>query len=48
MATVGRLSLRVAHEVRNPIAAIELNAELLQDIVQGPLRAPTWTKPAGW
>ena len=35
MATVGRLSLRVAHEVRNPIAAIELNAELLQDIVRG-------------
>jgi signal transduction histidine kinase len=35
MATAGRLSLRVAHEVRNPIAAIELNAELLQDIVGG-------------
>ena len=35
MATVGRLSLRVAHEVRNPIAAIELNAEILQDIVRG-------------
>ena len=34
MATVGRLSLRVAHEVRNPIAAIELNAEILQDIVR--------------
>jgi signal transduction histidine kinase len=35
MATVGRLSLKVAHEVRNPIAAIELNAEILQDIVRG-------------
>jgi signal transduction histidine kinase len=34
MATVGRLSLKVAHEVRNPIAAIELNAEILQDIVR--------------
>jgi signal transduction histidine kinase len=34
MATVGRLSLKVAHEVRNPIAAIELNAELLEDIVR--------------
>ena len=34
MATVGRLALRVAHEVRNPIAAIELNAEMLQDIVR--------------
>jgi signal transduction histidine kinase len=35
MATVGRLSLKVAHEVRNPIAAIELNAEMLQEIVRG-------------
>jgi signal transduction histidine kinase len=34
MATVGRLSLKVAHEVRNPIAAIELNAEMLEDIVR--------------
>ena len=34
MATVGRLSLRVAHEVRNPIAAIELNAELVGDLVK--------------
>ena len=34
-ATVGRLSLKVAHEVRNPIAAIELNAEMLQEIVSG-------------
>jgi len=35
MATVGRLSLKVAHEVRNPISAIELNAEMLDDIVRG-------------
>lgn len=35
MATVGRLSLKVAHEVRNPISAIELNAEILDDIVRG-------------
>ncbi len=34
LATVGRLSLRVAHEVRNPISAIELNAEMLEDIVR--------------
>src|SRR5262249_6780798 len=33
MATVGKLSLKMAHEVRNPLAAIELNAELLGDIV---------------
>ena len=47
MATVGRLSLRVAHEVRNPIAAIELNAELLQDIVRDH-PGPTWKRPAAW
>jgi signal transduction histidine kinase len=34
MATVGALSLKVAHEIRNPIAAIELNAEMVQDIVK--------------
>jgi len=34
MATVGRLSLKMAHEVRNPIAAIELNAELVGDLVK--------------
>jgi len=34
MATVGRLALKVAHEVRNPIAAIELNAELVGDLVK--------------
>jgi signal transduction histidine kinase len=33
MATVGKLSLKVAHEVRNPIAAIGLNAEMLGDIL---------------
>jgi len=35
MATVGRVALKVAHEVRNPISAIELNAEMLQEIVRG-------------
>src|SRR5688572_28658715 len=35
MATVGRLSLKVAHEVRNPISAIELYAEILRDIMRG-------------
>jgi len=34
MDTVGKLSLKVAHEVRNPIAAIELNAELVGDLVK--------------
>src|SRR5262245_65383206 len=41
MAPVGRLSLKVAHEVRNPISAIELNAEILQDIVGGQAASET-------
>jgi signal transduction histidine kinase len=45
MATVGRLSLKVAHEVRNPIAAIELNAEMLGDIV-GEQSAPEMEEAA--
>jgi signal transduction histidine kinase len=40
MATVGRVALKVAHEVRNPISAIELNAEILQDIVRSHGTAP--------
>jgi signal transduction histidine kinase len=31
LATVGRLSAQVAHEVRNPLSAIGLNAELLDE-----------------
>ena len=46
MATVGRLSLKVAHEVRNPISAIELNAEMLQDVVRAPT-APAIEEAAG-
>jgi signal transduction histidine kinase len=46
MATVGRLSLKVAHEVRNPISAIELNAEILDDIVRG-RAAPDMDEAAG-
>ena len=34
LAAVGRLS-KMAHEVRNPLGAITLNADLLGDIVQG-------------
>lgn len=31
MAAVGRMSSQVAHEVRNPLSSISLNAELLRD-----------------
>lgn len=31
MATVGRISAQVAHEIRNPLSAIGLNAELLDE-----------------
>lgn len=31
LATVGRMSAQVAHEIRNPLSAIGLNAELLQE-----------------
>ena len=47
MATVGRLSLKVAHEVRNPIAAIELNAELLRRHRAGAPRATDMDEAGG-
>jgi signal transduction histidine kinase len=47
MATVGRLSLKVAHEVRNPISAIELNAEILRDIVHARAGEPDMDEAAG-
>lgn len=31
LATVGRMSAQVAHEIRNPLSAIGLNAELLEE-----------------
>ncbi len=31
LATVGRMSAQVAHEIRNPLNALSLNAELLED-----------------
>ena len=42
LAAVGRLSAQVAHEIRNPLSAIGLNAELLEEeltTVLGPERA---------
>src|SRR6266849_6407248 len=47
MATVGRLSLKVAHEVRNPISAIELNAELLRDLARARAGEPDMDEAAG-
>ncbi len=37
LAAVGRLSAQVAHEIRNPLSAIGLNAELLQDELEASL-----------
>ncbi len=33
LATVGRMSAQVAHEIRNPLNALSLNAEMLEDEV---------------
>jgi len=31
LATIGKMSAKVAHEVRNPLSSVSLNAELLED-----------------
>lgn len=36
LAAVGRLSAQVAHEIRNPLSAIGLNAELLEEELEAP------------
>ena len=35
LATVGRMAAQITHEVRNPLASIGLNAELLGDEIVG-------------
>jgi len=44
MATVGRISAQVAHEIRNPLSAIGLNAELLDDEFSEGLKDPARTE----
>lgn len=41
LAIIGRMAAKVAHEVRSPLSAISLNAELLEDEIKGYPGAPT-------
>jgi len=34
LSTIGKMSAKVAHEIRNPLSAINLNAELLEDEIK--------------
>ena len=34
LATIGKMASKVAHEIRNPLSSISLNAELLQDEIK--------------
>jgi two-component system NtrC family sensor kinase len=40
LATIGRMSALVAHEIRNPLSSIGLNAELLEDELSEKSREP--------
>lgn len=35
LATIGKMAAKVAHEIRNPLSSISLNAELLEDEISG-------------
>ena len=40
LATIGRMSALVAHEIRNPLSSIGLNAELLEDEISAKSKEP--------
>jgi PAS domain S-box-containing protein len=40
MAAVGKISSKVVHEIRNPLASINLNVDLLRESLDGPGAAP--------
>jgi len=40
LATIGRMSALVAHEIRNPLSSIGLNAELLEDEIPAKSKEP--------
>jgi len=35
LAIIGKMSAQVAHEIRNPLSALTLNADLLEDEIKG-------------
>ena len=35
LAIIGKMSAQVAHEIRNPLSALTLNVDLLEDEIQG-------------
>lgn len=39
LAVIGQMAAKVAHEIRNPLSSISLNAELLQDELRGRMDA---------